>query len=359
MPIIKSTFLFLTLCLLDFMANAADSAGGPDAQPGLVRSEFLFDHAPFQYAHTSTLVETREGTLLAAWSAGSQARALDVGIWLSSFDGAKWSAPRQILQGFGENGLRRYPCWNPVLFQPKFGPLLLFYKVGPSPEGWWGMLTTSENQGQTWSDSKALPKGIYGPVRNKPVELADGWLLCGSSTEDAGWHVHMEWLRSPGRDFGRTKDLNSAIEFNAIQPAILVHRTGGIQILCRTKQGRIIESWSEDGGKHWSPFKRTPLPNPNSAIDAVMLRDGRALLVYNHSAEDRGILNVALSPDGKSWQAALVLENMPGSEASYPAVIQTSDGLVHVTYSWKRERIKHVIIDPAQLHLRPIIDGQW
>jgi predicted neuraminidase len=336
--------------------SAAAAAVAP--QPGLLKSEFIFEQAPFQVAHASTIVETKEGTLLAAWFAGTRERALDVSIWLSRYDAGKWTEPREIVQGFGENGLRRYPCWNPVLFQPKFGPLLLFYKVGPSPEGWWGWITTSDNQGLTWSGSVPLPKDYYGPIRNKPVELPTGLLLCGSSTESAGWRVHMEWMRSPGKDFGRTRPLNSAREFAAIQPTILVHRLDQIQILCRTKQGRIVEAWSDDG-KNWTPLTRTVLPNPNSALDAVMLQDGRALLVYNHSADDRGLLNVAVSGDGRNWEAALVLENTPGNEYSYPAVIQTRDGLVHITYSWKRERIRHVVLDPAQLRSRPMIDGQW
>jgi predicted neuraminidase len=349
----------VTLILAALALLTACLSSSAAAEPGLVKSEFIFEKAPFPTAHASTIVQTREGTLLAAWFGGSRERALDVGIWQCRYEAGKWSEPKEILEGFGENGIRRYPCWNPVLFQPKFGPLLLFYKVGPSPEAWRGLVTTSDNQGFTWSDSKALPEGYYGPIRNKPVELPEGILLCGSSTESAGWRAHMEWMRSPGKDFGRTGPLNMAREFAAIQPTILVHRLDQIQILCRTKQQCIIEAWSDDRGKHWTPFARTELPNPNSAIDSVMLSDGRALLVYNHSTDDRGVLNVALSLDGRGWDGALVLENTPGEEFSYPAVIQTNDGLVHITYSWKRQRIKHVVLDPSQLRSRPIQNGEW
>ena len=103
------------------------------------------------------------------------------------------------------------------------------------------------------------------------------------------------------------------------------------------------------------------LPNPSSGTDAITLADGRHLLVYNHNAEYRGRspLNVAVSHDGESWLAAAVLEDEPGEEFSYPAVIQTSDGLVHVAYTWKRRRIRHVTLDPAQLELSPIVDGRW
>jgi predicted neuraminidase len=102
----------------------------------------------------------------------------------------------------------------------------------------------------------------------------------------------------------------------------------------------------------------TELPNPNSGIDAVTLKDGRHLLVYNHTAKGRTPLNLAISPDGTKWEAALVLESEPG-EYSYPAIIQTRDGLVHITYTWKRQRVRHVVIDPAQLKTRPIADGVW
>ncbi len=246
-----------------------------------------------------------------------------------------------------------------MLFYPEEGPLHLFYKVGPSPSAWWGMLMLSRDHGKTWSEPRRLPKNIYGPIRNKPVQLEDGAILCGSSTEDAGWRVHIEHTRTLGESWSRTPPLNNAMEFGAIQPTIAAYRTNHLLILCRTKQQRIVESWSRDGGLTWTPLQRTILPNPNSAIDAVLLKDTRVLLVYNHSTNDRGILNVAVSPEGKNWKAALVLENTPGDEYSYPAVIQTRDGLAHVTYTWNRKRIKHVVIDPAKLSARDLPDGQW
>ena len=69
------------------------------------------------------------------------------------------------------------------------------------------------------------------------------------------------------------------------------------------------------------------------------------------------MLNVAVSSDGKTWKAALVLENQPG-EFSYPAVIQTSDGLVHITYTWNRRRVKHVVVNPEKLVLQEMLNGR-
>jgi alpha-L-rhamnosidase len=141
----------------------------------------------------------------------------------------------------------------------------------------------------------------------------------------------------------------------------LFHPGGKLQAIGRTRQGKLFEVWSDNGGKAWGKLTLTTLPNPNSGTDAVTLQDGRQLLVYNHSTKGRSPLNVAVSPDGHAWQAALVLENDATAPNGfcYPAVIQTRDGLVHTTYTWKRERIKHVVMDPKKLKLRPIADGVW
>ncbi len=125
----------------------------------------------------------------------------------------------------------------------------------------------------------------------------------------------------------------------------------------RTKQKHVFQVASEDNGKTWGEMSLTSLPNPNSGTDAVTLKDGRHLLVYNHTERGRSPLNVAVSKDGKAWQAALTLENEPKAEFSYPAIIQTSDGLVHITYTWKRLRVKHVVVDPRKLELSEMTNG--
>jgi predicted neuraminidase len=322
-----------------------------DPQPGLVKSEFICDNPPFKVSHSSTIVETHDGFLV-AWFGGSKEHNPDVSIWLSRNDGNGWSPPREVATGVQDQGWVRYACWNPVLFQPKGNSLCLFYKVGPSPSSWWGMLKTSDDAGHDWSNAIRLPDGILGPVRNKPIQLPNGTILCGSSTESAGWVVHMESTLDPRGGWHRSPPLNNAMEYGAIQPTLLLWPGNRIEALCRTKQQIITQAWSGDGGVTWSRMMPTALPNPNSAIDAVRLTDGRALLVYNPSSDDRGILAVAVSKDGEKWQPVYTLEDQPGSEFSYPAVIQASDGLVHITYSWKRERIKHVVLDPYKLQPR-------
>lgn len=328
----------------------------PPVRDAIVKAEFIFEQAPFPSCHASTIAETKGG-LVAAWFGGTRERSPDVGIWVSRRDKNGWSKPVEIATGVQPTG-ERYPCWNPVLFQPARGPLLLFYKVGPSPSQWWGMLTTSTDGGGSWSKPRRLPDGILGPIKNKPIQLRDGSILSGSSTEHAGWRVHMERTIDLGETWQKTEPLNDRTQFGAIQPAVVAYRSGGIQILCRSRQGKITESWSSDSGKTWSAMKPTLLPNPSAGIDAVMLKDGRALLVYNHTEKARSPLNVAVSVDGKTWNATLILEDQPG-EYSYPAVIQTADEMVHITYTWRRERIKHVVIDPLKLDLREMPEGRW
>jgi predicted neuraminidase len=315
--------------------------------PAVVSSEFLYETAPFPQCHASTLAETPTG-LVAAWFGGTHEKNPDVGIWFSRHVAGAWTAPVEVADGV-QNDQLRHPCWNPVLFQVPDGPLLLFYKVGPSPSTWWGMLIRSQDDGLTWSPPQRLPDSIAGPIKNKPELLADGRLLSGSSTEDQGWRVHMEWTSDQGKTWQRTAVLNDGQKVHAIQPTILRHGDSTLQILCRSRgTGRILQAWSQDGGKTWSDLTDLDLPNPNSGIDAVTLRDGRHLLVYNHTPRGRSPLNVAMSRDGKKWRPVAVLEDTPG-EYSYPAIIQTADGKVHISYTWKRQRIKHVVLDPEQL----------
>jgi predicted neuraminidase len=352
MRIISRALLAFVLTLPGICIEAKnDSRKGP-----IVKAEFIFEQAPFPSCHASTIAETKFG-LVAAWFGGTREKSPDVGIWVSRHDKTGWSSVVEVANGIQPTG-ERYPCWNPVLFQPARGPLLLFYKVGPSPSDWWGMLTVSKDGGASWSKPHRLPGGILGPIKNKPVQLKDGLILSGSSTEHAGWRVHMEYTSDLGATWRKSEPLNDRTQFGAIQPTILVYPSGRIQILCRSRQGKITESWSSDNGKTWTAMKSTVLPNPSAGIDAVVLKDGRALLVYNHTEKSRSPLNVAASVDGKIWCATLILEDQPG-EYSYPAVIQTADGLVHVTYTWHRERIKHVVIDPRKLVLREMLDGRW
>lgn len=320
-----------------------------NAQKIIQKFEFIYETAPFPSCHASTIAETKQG-LVAAWFGGTHERHKDVGIWVSRLINNKWSTPVEVADGV-QNSSLRHPTWNPVLYQVPNGELILFYKVGPSPSTWWGMLKRSTDGGITWSAAEKLPDGIYGPIKNKPVLLSDGTLLCPTSSEDNGWRVHFEMTKDWGKTWTKTDAINDGKKYSAIQPSVLFLQDKRLQILCRSKNDVVLEAFSSDNGKTWSELTPTALPNPNSGTDAVTLKDGRQLLVYNPKTkgtrewgDGRSPLSVAISDDGKTWKDIAELENEPKEEFSYPAVIQATDGKVHITYTWKRQRIKHVVL---------------
>lgn len=312
------------------------------AQAQIEQSSFIYETAPYPSCHASTMAETPTG-LVAAWFGGKHEKSPDVGIWFSHYVNGQWDTPVEVANGVQSDG-KRYPLWNPVLYQVPGKELLIFYKDGPAPDEWWGMLKRSFDGGKTWSAAERLPKEIYGPIKNKPVLLSDGTLLCPSSSEDDDWKLHMEFTTDLGKTWSRTGPLNDGVTTSAIQPSILFLPDGRLQLVCRSENGYVLQAFSSDNGHTWTALEATSLVNPNSGIDAVTLKDGRQVIVYNPAKRGRSPISVAISSDGKNWKDIATLENEPNEEFSYPAVIQTKDGKVHITYTWKRKKIKHIIL---------------
>nr|WP_315242851.1 sialidase family protein [uncultured Flavobacterium sp.] len=336
---------------------------------GILVDEFIYDKAPYPSCHSVTIVEATNGDLVSAWFGGSHERHPDVCIYsaIKPKGSDKWGEPIKVADGVMKDGTR-FPTWNPVLYQIPGGDLMLFYKIGPKPSEWWGVYRTSSDGGKTWSDKIDMPsKDFLGPIKNKPVLLSNGTLLLPSSTEGNGWHLRME--SSP--DFGKTWVLGDTIsrgkqKINAIQPSILFHKDGSIQAIGRTKNRAIFSTFSKDNGKTWSELELIGLPNNNSGTDAVTLKNGKHLLVYNHvlppgkeAKGPRTPLNLSISDDGINWSAVLVLEDSKISQYSYPSIIQSSDGMVHIVYTWRRQKLKYVKIDPSKLIALPIKNGIW
>lgn len=332
--------------------------------PGLLDEEFIFKTAPFAQCHASTIAETARG-LVAAWFGGSAEGKPDVGIWSSFHDGAAWSKPVELANGIQHAG-KRHPCWNPVLWQaPGDGPAFLFFKVGPSPQTWWGEVLVSFDGGRSFRHRRRLPEGIDGPVRGKPLPGPHGTLLCPSSTEHEGdWRFHFEILKNPTRpELGESWERHEPATqpYQVIQPTVLTLGDGSLRALYRSKNKKIITNRSTDGGRTWSGLEETNLPNNNSGIEALTLQDGRHLLLYNHLGGERAdgwgrrnVLNLAVSRDGLSWEAIDFIEKENSGEFSYPAMIQARDGRVHLTYTWNRRQVKHLVLAPESLRTQPI-----
>ena len=370
-----------------------------DSPDAILAADFIFDAAPFPSCHAATLCETDDG-LLASYFGGQHERHPDVLIYVSRRLNGTWGEPVPVADGMQSGDKPRQPTWNPVLFQPTGGPLMLFYKVGPSPKDWWGMVKTSDDAGRTWSDAVRLPDGIYGPIKNKPIELPDGTLVSPCSVEKiedadddglraaraagasaggaagpidipprrpgpAGWFTYFERSTDGGRTWTATDEIrppgDPATAIRAIQPSLLIHSPTHLQAIGRTRSKTMFTVESNDAGRTWGAMSLLDLPNCNSGTDAVTLADGRHLLVYNHSDTEkvRYPLNVAISNDGHTWHAAAVLDTEPPGQYSYPAVIQGRDGTVHIAYTWKRQKMKYVALDPAKLVLAPLGNDAW
>ncbi|HEY8388768.1 MAG TPA: sialidase family protein [Parasegetibacter sp.] len=318
-------------------------------QVTVVKEGFIFSNPPFASCHASTITELPNERFMAAWFGGEYEGHSSVGIWTSIYYKGKWSPPKLLATGKDKD--TSFPCWNPVLFVNQDQKIFLYYKVGPSPREWWTMVQYSIDNGNTWTKPVRLPGKLDGPVRTKPVQLSNGYILYPSSTEsldNTEWYIHLERTDSTGRNW--EKILINCDTFDVIQPCILVHADGTLQMLCRSKQNAIIQTWSSDNGNTWSPLTRTDLPNPNAGIDAVSTSAGFHLLVYNPLEkgeewwEGRTELRLAMSYDGKTWNDIYTLEKHDEGEYSYPAIIEAENGDIHITYTYNRKNIRHVIL---------------
>lgn len=326
-------------------------------------------HGLFGQCHASTIVALDDGRFLVAFFGGRREGEGDVAIWLAEGDGVTWGRPRRLM---AEDGLAH---WNPVLFRDGEA-IHLFWKVGPTVHDWITRWSTSHDGGRSWSDPKPLVAGDTaprGPVRNKPIRLADGtWLAPGSVETPDLWDAFADLSTDGGRTWNRrdvpidhtrrtpaeTAEVWSGLAAEAlwetdtetvfrwdgvIQPSAWESAPGQVHMLMRSTRGRIYRTESDDGGLTWSPARPTALPNNNSGIDLVGLGSGRLVLCFNPVAGNWGRrfpISLALSEDdGETWTPPVDLETEEG-EFSYPAVIRRGDRL-HVTYTWNRKAIVH------------------
>jgi predicted neuraminidase len=319
--------------------------------------EFIYTTAPFPSAHASTLVELPNGDILAAWFGGSHENASDVAIWASRRTAGKWSAPVEVVRE------PNIATWNPVLFHTHDGQLWLYYKFGPNPETWTGARLYSTDEGKTWSAPEHLPAGLLGPIKDKPLVLPDGTIISGTSVESyTSWAVWIDRSTDNGKTWTKFGPITVSSappksstpnheEHGIIQPAVVSLGKNHLRLYARSTSdiGRICAADSLDNGVTWTQAHPLDLPNPNSGIDAVGLRDGRVVLIYNDTTRGRTPLNLAISPDGEHFKMFSTLEDEPG-EYSYPAIIQGKNGDLLMTWTWNRKRIRFARLPPPPAH---------
>jgi len=309
-------------------------------------SEFVADPMPTPSCHASTIVEVRQGELLTAWFGGTGEGRPDVAIWGARQVDGRWQAPVELVR---EPNIATY---NPVLFRSADQVLWLYYKFGPSPQQWTAGRLWSRDDGHTFSTPEHLPAGLYGPIRAKPLVLASGVIVSGTSVESySSWAAWIERSTDNGKTWTRHGPITVAGPSSAkpgqadgiIQPVVVWMGGKHLRLYARATPtiGHICAADSEDEGLHWTAAQPIDLPNPNSGIDVVRLKDGRLVMIYNHTDKGRTPLNLAMSADGVRWKRFADLETEPG-EFSYPAMIQAADGSLQITYTWQREKIKHV-----------------
>lgn len=365
---------FLAAVLLWRCPPARPGVGFDVAPPGLAAPtnappefsvEFLDPSFLTPSVHVASVCELAGGRLLAAWYGGTREGHQDVAIYLAAREpgAGQWSRPHPLVtRASAEKELDRYvrKVGNALLFSDGDRRVWLLY-VSIAVGGWSGSslnLKTSADGGQTWSLSERL---VLSPlfnvselVKNQPARLRDGSWCVPIYHELVGKFPELLWLPATGglaratktRPFGGATAFQPALAPLSAQRALLLHRDV-------TSQRQTHAAQSDDAGQTWSEPAPAGLPNPRSGLDAIRLQDGRVLLAFNDTAEGREVLALAVSPDGgATWRRAGVLEQESAQEFSYPFLLQTQDGQVHVAYTWKRRGIKRASFNLAWLNAR-------
>ena len=306
----------------------------------IIQKDFIFNEPlPTPQCHASTIVVFENGNAIAAWFGGTKESHPDVRIWYSRYENGIWCTPTAIPSE------EVVPHWNPVLFQTDDKMVTLYYKKGFKIPDWKTMVVTSADFGKTWSAPRELVEndtsGGRGPVKNKPIALADGTILAPASTEQGSWRCFIDtfdghmWCKHPIPVNSEDENL-----VQLIQPAIWQSAEDCVHVLMRSANGSIYRSDSCDGGKNWCTAYPIPIPNNNSGIDCAVC-NGKLVLVCNPVRENwgkRSPLTVFISEDnGTTFQKLLDLETEPG-EYSYPAIVSHGN-YVYITYTYQRTKI--------------------
>lgn len=306
--------------------------------------------------HGASVIEKLNGGLLATWFGGSREGGKDVYIWGADYSPAthSWSLPRHIVgPAETKQALGRYikTVGNSVLVREVNGELLLYF-TSVSVGGWAGSslnVMHSQNDGQTWGPPSRLITSpffnISTIVKSVSVSYSDGSIGLPIYHEFIGKFSELLKLDSSGKIINKIRITDGRL---AIQPLILPMSPKQALALMRDTGGNprhVRMSSSDNAGQTWSAYKRLPIPNPDSAVAGLRRPDGSLLLVFNDLENGRNSLALAVSKDqGKSWQTVKHFEAFSEnkSEYSYPYLIRSKNGSMHLLYTWNRKRIRHI-----------------
>lgn len=319
-------------------ATLAPDPSPPVFYPGIIPT------AGDAYNHTSSVVALPDGTILAAWTAGQRELAEDTRILLARKPaGGAWESPVTVADTPDK------PDANCVIFFDDRGRLQLFHSSMFANTFCTStvMRQTSDDYGASWAaETPAIP-AVCVLLRNKPIVLRDGrWLL--PAYVEATYQSQFFFSLDRGATWLPNSPPILTLPYGNLQPAVIQRENGFLYALARSAAGAGF-TWV--GNSHdavsWAMQPRTDLPNPGSGLDMLKLSTGHLVLAYNDSATERSPLVVAVSPDeGQTWSAPRIVEDGP-PQLSYPSLAEGPDGLIHCTYSYRLEAIKHAVFNRA------------
>jgi len=381
-------------------ASASSSQAFSAGQALRLQAQFV-SSVPGKAVHAPSMVELRDGSLRAVWFSGSREGAGDVTIQTAvlSQGSQEWGPESSLFDRFQlQRGLWRYvkKIGNPVIARASDGSLHL-WMVNVSLGGWAGSAITwsrSDDEGATWGTPKRLVTSpflnISTLVKAAPVAMTQGQTSLPVYHEFLTKFAEVLRLDASGRVVDKVRLPGS---HTSLQPVVLASNAQQAQAFMRATQGgQVTSSSTQDAGLTWSATAATAIPNPNAALAGAVLEDGSRWLALNPTSAGREKLALRklddpaskeiaveppeqnknlVSPLGiKDYAAVLAVELKAkgatevqiqayvasakrqlcgdthcAQEFSYPFVLQTRDGNVHLVYTWHRSRIKHVRFD--------------
>lgn len=327
----------------------------PDATGGRMLSGFL-PEMPTDMVHAVSAVALGND-LLAFWYGGSREATHDVYLYSCRYteETHSWGRPQVLVTPADvSRGVGRYVhiLGNPAAILTGEGTLALFF-VSVSGGGWSASAVNvifSDDAGKTWTRPRQVVTSpfwnISTLVKTPPFELQQGGVAVPVYHE---LKHHYGELLIFDRNWKLTgiRKLGSGVD--VIQPQVFLKSPSESRVYFRSMDRRyrqILQTSSSDRGATWSPIVTTGLSNPSSAVAGLVVNSDRWLLVYNHSQVDRQRLDLSVSDDfGETWSRPFTLETAKGGAVSYPWLLVSGNGKIHLLYTWKRKNFRHLQFD--------------